>query len=210
MAVEIRKVDPREPERAVVEVCAEEILRGRCVSFLTDTFYGLGCSLMDGSAVEMIFRLKHRPPDLAIISLISDPGSVEALALEVPQVADQLMRRFWPGPLSIIFRASPLIPASSRGPKDTIALRYPDHRLSHDLIEAVGGPVVATSANRTGDPPARTADEVGRIFGNQLALILDAGRATATQPSTLVDVSSGQARLLRAGAVDVGEFVSVP
>jgi L-threonylcarbamoyladenylate synthase len=207
MPVDIRKVDRERPQKAIVDACAEEILRGRCVSFLTDTFYGLGCSLMDGSAVEMIYRLKHRPPDLAIISLISDPGSVEALALGVPQVAENLMRKFWPGPLSIIFRASPVIPAPSRGPKETIALRCPDHRLSHDLIEAVGGPVVATSANRSGDPPARTAEEVVRIFGNQLALILDSGEATATKPSTLVDVTSGRAELLRAGAVDVEGYL---
>jgi L-threonylcarbamoyladenylate synthase len=203
MPIDIRKIDPRRPEKELVDACAEEILRGSCVSFLTDTFYGLGCSLMDGSAVEMIYRLKHRPPALAIISLISDSSSVEALTLDVPQSAVQLMRRYWPGSLSIIFRASPLIPAPSRGPRETIALRCPDHALSRALIEAVGGPVVATSANRSGEPPARTADEVARIFGNQLAMILDCGEATATQPSTLVDVSSGPARLLRPGAVEI-------
>ena len=116
-----------------------------------------------------------------------------------------MMRRYWPGPLSIIFRASPLIPAPSRGPEDTIALRCPDHQLSRMLIEAVGGPVVATSANRSGEEPARTAQEVADIFGNQLALILDCGRATATKPSTLVDVSGAHPRLLRAGAVDIEE-----
>jgi L-threonylcarbamoyladenylate synthase len=205
MPVSIRKIDPNRPEKPLVDACAEEILRGGCVSFLTDTFYGLGCSLMDGSAVEMIYRLKHRPPHLAVISLISDPNSVEALTLGVPHSAELLMRRYWPGSLSIIFRASPLIPAPSRGPKDTIALRCPDHRLSRALIEAVGGPVVATSANRSGKHPARTAQEVARIFGNQLALILDCGEATASKPSTLVDVTSGRARLLRAGAVEIEE-----
>jgi L-threonylcarbamoyladenylate synthase len=203
MPVDIRSIDPERPEKAMVDACAEEILRGGCVSFLTDTFYGLGCSLMDGSAVEMIYRLKHRPADLAIISLITDPGSVEALTLGAPQCAEILMRRYWPGPLSIIFRASPLIPASSRGPMETIALRCPDHRLSRALIEAVGGPVVATSANRSGEHPARTAAEVARIFGNQLGLILDCGEATATKPSTLVDVTSGRVQLLREGAVEI-------
>jgi L-threonylcarbamoyladenylate synthase len=203
MPIDIRKIDPERPAKAVVDACAEEILRGGCVSFLTDTFYGLGCSLMDGSAVEMIYRLKHRPPDLALISLISDASSVEALTLDIPETAVHLMRRYWPGSLSIIFRASPLIPASSRGPEETIALRCPDHALSRALIEAVGGPVVATSANRSGEEPARTAEEVARIFGNQLALILDCGEATATKPSTLVDVTSGHAQLLRPGAVEI-------
>lgn len=208
MPVEIRKVDPDAPDRDTLWLAADAILRGAVVAFPTDTFYGLGCSLMDASAVEMLYRLKRRPKDLAIISLISDPSDVEVLADRVPEVADQLMRRFWPGPLSLVFQASPFVPQKSRGPGDTVALRYPNHVLSVSLVRAVGGPIVASSANLSGQPPARTAEEVARIFGNQLALVLDGGPSQATEPSTLADVSRGRVEVLRPGAVDVGPFVT--
>lgn len=203
MAVEIVPVNPAVPERAVIARAAEAILRGGVVGFPTDTFYGLGCSLMDPAAVDMVYQLKRRPPDLAVISLIADPAQVEALAAEIPEIGEALMKRFWPGPLSIVFRASPLLSTGSRGPRDTVALRFPRHPISIALVLAVGGPVVASSANLSGQPPARTAQDVARTFGNQLDLILDGGAAQAQEPSTLVDVSRGRLAVLRPGSVDV-------
>jgi L-threonylcarbamoyladenylate synthase len=117
------------------------------------------------------------------------------------------MKRFWPGPLSIVFRASIVVPAACRGPKETIALRYPRHPLSLALLRALGGPLVASSANLSGRPPAKSAEEVIRAFGNQLDLVLDGGPSLAVEPSTLVDVTSGKAEVLRAGAVDVAAYV---
>ena len=207
MSVEVRAIDPQEPDRRIVSEAAEAILRGGVIAFPTDTFYGLGCSLMDPAAVDMLYRLKRRPQNLAVISLISDPAEVEALASDIPDVASTLMKRFWPGPLSIVFRASIVVPAACRGPKETIALRYPQHPLSLALVHALGGPIVASSANLSGQPPAKSAEEVIRAFGNQLDLVLDGGPSQAVVPSTLVDVTSGRVEVLRAGAVDVGAYV---
>jgi L-threonylcarbamoyladenylate synthase len=206
--VEIIPVDPDRPQPEVITIAAEALLRGSVIGFPTDTFYGLGCSLIDVAAVEMLFRLKRRPAERAIISLIDDPQQVDALADNVPDVARVLMRRFWPGPLSLVFRASPLVPAGARGPRDSVALRWPDHALSIALVRAVGGPIVASSANLSGQPPARTAAEVARVFGNQLALVLDGGAARAEQPSTLADVSRGRVEVLRPGAIDLSEYVA--
>jgi len=206
VSVEVRAVDAGAPDKKIVAEAAEAILRGGVISFPTDTFYGLGCSLMDPAAVDMLYRLKRRPQNLAVISLISDPAEVEALAADIPDVANILMKRFWPGALSIIFRASILVPAACRGPKETIALRYPQHPLSLALVRALGGPLVASSANLSGQPPAKSAEEVIRAFGNQLDLVLDGGPSQAVQPSTLVDVTSGKVEVLRAGAVDVGAY----
>jgi len=205
---DVRPVDPAHPDRRIVAEAAEAILRGGVISFPTDTFYGLGCSLMDPAAVDMLYRLKRRPQNLAVISLISDPAEVEALAADIPDVAATLMKRFWPGPLSIVFRASILVPAACRGPKETIALRFPQHPLSLALVRALGGPLVASSANLSGQPPAKSAEEVIRAFGNQLDLVLDGGPSQAVQPSTLIDVTSGRVEVLRAGAVDVLPYVS--
>ena len=207
MPTPILPVVPDRPDPKLVQRAAEEILRGGVVAFLTDTQYGLSCSLLDPAAVRFMYRMKGRPPGLSVISLIAEPSDAETLALDVPPPARRLIRDHWPGPLTIIFRASPLVPAESRGERDTIALRCPNHQLSRALVEAIGGPVVSTSANRSGSPPARTAQEVADLFGSQLSLILDGGEATATAPSTIVDVTETPPVLVREGVLDLSGWL---
>jgi len=201
--MEVLQIDSEAPDDRVLIAAAEAVLRGGVIAFPTDTLYGLGCSLLDASAVEMIARLKRRDRSLAVISLIPDAAQVYGLATDITPVAERLMARFWPGPLSLIFRASALVPATVRGAGGTVALRCPKDRLCERLLDRIGGPVVASSANLTGQRPAETAEEVIRIFGNQVDLVLDGGPRHGGQPSTLVDVSGSRPRLLRRGAVDV-------
>lgn len=201
--MELITIDPERPDEAALIAAAEVVLRGGIIAFPTDTLYGLGCSLFDVSAVEMIARLKRRDPSLAVISLIPEPRQAYGLAVEISEVASRLIERHWPGPLSLIFRAAPIVPARVRGAGGTVALRCPRDTLSRMLLDRIGGPVVASSANLSGQPPAETADEVVRVFGNQLDLVLDGGPRRGGQPSTLVDVSGQRPRLLRRGAVDV-------
>jgi L-threonylcarbamoyladenylate synthase len=201
--LEVLAVDPKNPDPEAITTAAEVVLRGGILAFPTDTLYGLGCSLFDVSAVEMVARLKRRDPSLAVISLIPDPSQVYGLAQEVTQVSERLMQRFWPGPLSLIFKASMVIPPRVRGAGGTVALRCPKDPLCERLLERIGGPVVASSANLTGQRPAETAAEVLRIFGNQVDLVLDGGARHGGLPSTLVDVSALRPRLLRRGALEV-------
>ncbi|HYM80410.1 MAG TPA: L-threonylcarbamoyladenylate synthase [Candidatus Limnocylindria bacterium] len=201
--MEILRVDSETPDETALVAAAEAVLRGGVIAFPTDTLYGLSCSLFDVSAVELIARLKRRDPSLAVISLIPDPQQVYGLAQEVSEVAERVMERFWPGPLSLIFLAAPIVPARVRGAGGTIALRCPKDHLSQRLLHHIGGPVVSSSANLSGQKPAETADEVMRIFGNQLDLIVDGGARHGGKPSTLVDLSGVRPRLLRRGAVDV-------
>lgn len=207
------KVDSEHPDPQVLIEAAEAVLRGGVIAFPTDTLYGLGCSLFDVSAVEMVARLKRRDPSLAVISLIPEPRQVYGLAQEVSEVAERLMTKHWPGPLSLIFLAAPIVPARVRGAGGTVALRCPKDTLCQKLLDRIGGPVVSSSANLSGRPPAETAEDVVRIFGNQLDLVIDGGPRHGGQPSTLVDVSGERPRLLRRGAVDVtsdlGEFEDV-
>jgi tRNA threonylcarbamoyl adenosine modification protein (Sua5/YciO/YrdC/YwlC family) len=201
--VEIYKVDPEHPSDDALNHLAEAVLRGGVVAFPTDTVYGLGCSLFDVSAVGMLARLKRRDPSLAVISLIPEPRQVHGLATDVSEVAERLIARYGPGPLSLIFRASPIVPPRVRGTGGTVALRCPKDTLCGRILDRIGGPVVSSSANLSGQPPATTADEVLRIFGNQLDLVLDGGPRLGGAPSTLVDVSGPVPRLLRRGALDV-------
>ena len=201
------QVDPENPDRAALVAAAEAVLRGGVIAFPTDTVYGLGCSLFDVAAVEMVARLKRRAPTLAVISLIPDAGQAYGLAADLTPVAERLIAKCWPGPLSLILRAAPIVPVRVRGAGSTVALRCPKDTLCQRLLERIGGPVVSSSANLSGQPPAETADDVVRIFGNQLDLVLDGGPRQDRLPSTLVDVSDERPRLLRRGALDVEELL---
>lgn len=205
--MDVLKVNPEAPDRRALDAAAEAILRGGVIAFPTDTLYGLGCSLFDVAAVEMVGTLKRRPASHAFISLIPDPSQADGLALAVSPVARRLIKTCWPGPLSLIFVAAEIVPRAVRGTGGTIALRCPRDPLSHALLERIGGPVVSSSANLSGQPPAETADDVVRIFGNQLDLVLDGGPRRGGVPSTLVDVSGPRPKLLRRGALDVTELL---
>jgi L-threonylcarbamoyladenylate synthase len=201
--MEIHRVDAENPDEDALTRVAEEVLRGGVVAFPTDTVYGLACSLFDAQAVELLGRLKHRDPTHAFISLIPEPMQAWGLAAEVSAAAERLIDRYWPGPLSLIFRASPLVPVRVLGRGGTIALRCPRDTLCQRILERIGGPVVSSSANLSGQPPAESAQEVIAVFGNQIDVVLDGGPRRARPPSTLVDVSGERPRLLRRGALDV-------
>ena len=201
--MDVLRVDADNPDEEALLAAAEAVLRGGVIAFPTDTLYGLGCSLFDVSAVQMVARLKRRDPSLAVISLIPEPRQAHGLASEVTEVAERLIERHWPGPLSLIFKAAPIVPARVRGAGGTVALRCPRDLLCQRLLDRIGGPVVSSSANLSGQRPAETAEEVVRIFGNQLDLVLDGGPRRGGLPSTLVDVTGPRPRLLRRGALDV-------
>jgi L-threonylcarbamoyladenylate synthase len=205
--MEVFTIDPLAPQPEPVREAAEAILRGGVIAFPTDTVYGLSCSLMDPAAVEFVYRLKKRPSHLSVIALLPEPDAVHPLVDALPEIGEALIKRFWPGPLSIIFKASNLVPLRVRGERGTIALRVPKHPLCQALLAAVGGPLVSSSANLSGQPPCADAQELRRVFGNQLDVVLDGGPSAASVPSTVVDVSSGRLELVREGAVDVSAYL---
>ena len=124
--MDVFKVDPEHPDQTALDAAAEVVLRGGVIAFPTDTIYGLGCSLFDVSAVEMVARLKRRDPSLAVISLIPNPSQAYGLASEVSAAAERLIEHFWPGPLSLIFRASPVVPPRVRGAGGTGRAALPE------------------------------------------------------------------------------------
>ena len=203
MSMEVLRIDPEHPDENALNRVAEEVLRGGIVAFPTDTSYGLACSLFDTDAVQMLAQIKRRSRSHAFISLIPEPLQAWGLGAEVSAVAERLIDLYWPGPLSLILRASSLVPVRVLGRGGTIALRCPMATLCQRILERIGGPVVSSSANLSGEPPAESAAEVVAVFGNQLDLVLDGGPRRARPPTTLVDVSGERPRLLRRGALDV-------
>lgn len=202
--MDVLTIDPQAPARETVRVAAEAVLRGGVIAFLGDGGYVLSCSIMDPTAVEFVHRLKRRTAPMAAVALVSDAEAIHTLVDSVPAAAEPLMRRHWPGPLSILFPASSLVPARVRGSGGRIALRVPDTPLPRALLEAVGGPLMASSANLTGEAAARDAAAVVATFGNQIDVVLDAGPVPeGRRPATLVDIRDGKVVVLRAGAADL-------
>src|SRR5205807_2931661 len=143
--------------------------------FRTDTFYGLGADPLNASAVQKIKRLKGREGHKPILVVISDRAHVARLLARQTNSFEQLSRNFWPGPLTIVGEAAPGLPNDLTAATKTLGVRLPDDDRVRALVEACGGALTATSANPSREPPARTAQDVERYFGDEIELIIDDG-----------------------------------
>lgn len=194
--VVVLRVDPLAPapRRAV-----EALRAGRPVVYPTDTVYGLGCDATDPGAVRRVFEIKGRPPDQPVPVLLADPQQAAELA-ELPEGARRLMRRFWPGPLTLVVRSRGVVAELVTAGTGTVGLRVPDHPVPRALVRACGFPLVGTSANSTGKPAPVTVAQVLSDLDGRVDLVLDGGRL-AGRPSTVVDCTGDRPRVLRPGPV---------
>lgn len=197
-------VDSQTPDPLIIKQAAEYIRAGELLAFPTETVYGLGADAMQAAAVEKVFLAKGRPADHPLLIHISRIEQVEMLAADIPDIARQLMERFWPGPLSIILPAGSLVPEIVRGGKIGVGFRMPSHPVSIALINAAG-PIAAPSANRYGRPSPTSADHVRQDLDGRIAAVLDAGETGTGLESTIVDLCSG-CQILRRGGVAVEEI----
>lgn len=184
--------------REAVRAGAHCIQSGGVVAFPTETFYGLGAHALDTQACQRIFQLKGRTAEKGLPLILATVEQLSLVAPALPQQAARLASVFWPGPLTLVVQAYPDVAAAQHG---TIAVRVSGWPLARALAAAVGAPITATSVNPSGAPPAETALEVDSTFGDGLDLILNGGRTAGGVPSTIVDVTGSEARLLRAGAI---------
>jgi L-threonylcarbamoyladenylate synthase len=196
-------VDPRRPDPTVLARAAEALRGGALVAFPTETFYGLGAAALDAAAVRRVFEVKGRPESRPLLVLVDSEAMVETVAAEIPARARALMARHWPGPLTLVLRARPTVPAEVHARTGTIGVRLSPHPVAAGLVRALGAPVTAPSANITGQPPPTDAGAVVRDFDGKIALVLDAGPTPGGPPSTVLDVTVDPPRLIRAGAVAV-------
>lgn len=190
---------------AAIAEAAACLHRGLPVVFPTDTVYGVGVMPFDEIAIERLYALKGRPADKGIPILLSDPIYLERVARIVPPVAQSLIERFWPGPLTLIVpRASGLPELIS--PNDTIAVRIPDHEVARALIREVGGAVATSSANLSGQEPAHTGEAAMAALQGLVAAVLDDGPTPGSRPSTIVDCTSMQPVVLREGPLSAADL----
>jgi L-threonylcarbamoyladenylate synthase len=203
-----RRLDAADP--TAIPAAADLLRRGLPVVLPTDTVYGVGVLPYDAAAVDRLYAVKGRPAEKGIPILLGDVADVAHVAGIIPPAAAALMAHFWPGPLTLIVPRRPELPANL-SPDDTIAVRVPDHALARALIRAAGGAVAATSANVSGQPPARAADEALAVLGGRVAAVLDDGPSPGGMASTVVDCTVDPPVVRRAGpltAADLGLEVS--
>jgi L-threonylcarbamoyladenylate synthase len=186
---------------------AVEVLKaGGLVAFPTESFYGLAVNIMDPAAIQRLFEVKGRGPDQPILLLLGSLLDLEQYAAQVPPSARPLIRRFWPGGLTLIFEAardlSPLLTAGT----GKIGLRLSSHPLATGLAQAFGKPITGTSANLSGMPALSSAQAVLDSLGDQVDLVLDGGQTSGGLGSTILDMTADPPRILREGLITSREI----
>ncbi|HEV7680738.1 MAG TPA: L-threonylcarbamoyladenylate synthase [Pyrinomonadaceae bacterium] len=179
---------------------ARIIAAGGVIAFRTDTFYGLGVDPFNPEAIRKIRELKSREEAKPILLLIADENDVDRF-IQQSEFFKLVARKHWPAPLTLIGVARPEVPIELTAGTKSLGVRLPDDEAVRTFVRACGGALTATSANVSGQPPARTVKEVENYFASGLDLIVDGGEVTATDPSTVLDVSAADARLVREGAI---------
>lgn len=186
---------------------AVRLLRaGKVIAFPTDTVYGIGADGFNERAIEQLFVVKERERGKAIPYLLADAKDLAKVARAVPHAAHLLAQKFWPGGLTLV------VPAGARVPKiliaggDTIAVRVPNHPTTRALIDSLGAPLAATSANISGGENPANAQDVFAQLNGRLPLILDGGATRGNVPSTVVDVTTDLPKVLRVGVISAEEI----
>ena len=171
------------------------------VAYPSDTVYGLGAAASDDAAVERAFAAKDRDTEKALSLLLADAADLGPLCGEVSPVARALAQRYWPGPLTLVLECSPAYHSAALGGGDTVAVRVPAHPFLRELIRALGEPITGTSANASGRPACRSAEEVQQELGDAVDLIVDGGPSGVALESTVVSLTGGLPVVLREGAI---------
>jgi|ERR1041385_4627965 L-threonylcarbamoyladenylate synthase len=196
---------------AEIARAAAVIRGGGLIAFPTETVYGLGANALDAAAVAKIFELKGRPPSSPLIIHVTSLEMARNLVTEWPSEADQLARRYWPGPLTMVLPKAAAIPDIVTAGLPTVGVRVPSHPVALKLIGQAGLPIAAPSANRFGGLSPTTAEHVRRAFGDRVE-VLDGGPAGIGIESTVVSLAGGKLTLLRPGMISLGDLeqASVP
>jgi len=201
MKARLLPVDPHHPDPRALDEARRCLLDNGLIAFPTESYYGLGVLVTLPAAVTRLFAVKRRSADQPVPVVVADRRQAALVVDPIPPLAERLMTRFWPGPLTIVMQARAIVPALLTGGTGRLGVRQPGLPLPALLAAAVGGPITATSANRSGAPPATTADMVRAALGDEIDLILDGGPTPGGLPSTVLDVTVEPPRLIRAGRI---------
>jgi L-threonylcarbamoyladenylate synthase len=199
---EIMRIDPEQPSPRLVEKAAAVIKRGGVIIYPTETLYGLGANPLDPEAMQGLYTIKGREEAKPIPFLIKDQEMLTMLVEEIPSIGRQLMERYWPGALTLIFRAKRELPPPLCGEGDTIGLRISAHPIARLIVEAVETPLTSTSANPAGEGNLTDIQSIAQVFGDQVDLIIDGGQVPGIG-STVVDLTTTPPTVVRPGMIEI-------
>ncbi|MDX9970320.1 MAG: L-threonylcarbamoyladenylate synthase [Candidatus Gracilibacteria bacterium] len=201
MKTEIIKLSPKNPDEKLLKEISKEISKGNLVAFPTETVYGLGADALNDKAVKKIFEAKGRPSDNPLIVHIAKKSDLKRLVAHIPESAKILIKKFWPGPLTIVLKKKDIVPHSVTCGLETVAVRMPENKIALGLIKFSNCPIAAPSANSSGKPSPTLASHVFEDLNGKIAKIIDGGKTKIGIESTVIDLSQDLPVLLRPGMI---------
>ncbi len=203
METKVLKIDPTKISKDVLNTVIGILRQDGMIVYPTETFYGLGVNAVSPNAIRKVYGLKGREKNKPLSVVISELEMLSALVIEIPEYFEPLAKKFWPGPLTMVFKASPNIPSELVGGTGTIGIRLPAVPWIWTVIDRARFPLTATSANLSGEKETADPETVVRTFTGKVELILDAGRTPGSLPSTVFDLTQETPRVLREGVIPV-------
>ena len=180
--------------------------RGDVIVFPTETLYGLGADALNFSAVEKVFQLKGRDSNQPFPVLVSDRSMLESLVGQIVPLAEKLMARFWPGPLTLVLPARPEIPKPLVNSAGGVGVRISSQPVAQEIVKTLGRPLTATSANPSGQPSAHSVAQARNYFSGKIGVFIDGGTLTSKTGSTVAEVMGNKIKILRAGEITKSEL----
>lgn len=200
MKTSVVKIDPKRPDKEAILSAARSVREGALVAFPTETVYGIAANYLDKKAIEALYKVKKRPKTKPFTIHISDIDMIKSLGCSMTKEGLMLIKRFWPGPLTVILK-------SEDG--ETLGFRMPANRIAMELIKSAGVPIAAPSANLTGNKAPRNVGEVLQDLDGRVALVIDGGDTEIGIESTVVDLTVNPPKVLREGAIKKEEIYKV-
>ncbi|MEI7814758.1 MAG: L-threonylcarbamoyladenylate synthase [Coriobacteriia bacterium] len=201
-------IDSGSPNAEVINLAATVLRDGGLVVFPTETVYGIGALADSKFGAQEIFEVKVRPLDKPLPWLVENEDALDTYGVDIPDYAHRLAHAYWPGPLTLVVRASERVGKDFRAPDGTVALRSPDHEVIVELIQSSGGPIIATSANTTGNPAPGCYEDVEIRILQAADLCLDGGETEHQQASTVVLCTGAEPMVLREGAIPAEQIAA--
>jgi L-threonylcarbamoyladenylate synthase len=203
---QVIEINPRIVELGKIKSIAQFLKKPGVMAFPTDTFYGLGTDCFSPAEIRKIYQIKKRKTEKPIPLMISEIKEAKRIASEIPPLFWSLAEEFWPGPLTLVLKASPGLPQELLGLSQGIGVRLPAVAWIRELVREAGFPLTATSANISGEKEINHPKKIKDIFWGKIDLIVDGGKTPGTQPSTVIDLTSEEPRILREGMIPVAKL----
>ena len=205
----VYRVNEKNIDKEIINEAGSILKGGGLVAFPTETVYGLGANALDKEAVKKIFEAKGRPQDNPLIVHISDFDEIDPLVLEIPEISKVLMKKFWPGPMTIILKKSTLIPYETSAGLDSVGIRMPSNQVARQIIKAAGVPIAAPSANISGRPSPTDVESCIEDLSGKIEMIVGGEKCPVGVESTVVDCTINPPCVLRPGGITLEMLKSI-